>query len=179
MKGRFSMSDLGLLIYYLGIEVTQKPGEITICQSAYADKIIEVRGMKECNPVDIPMEQQCKLIPGKPDKVLAATKYKSIVGSLRYLVNTRPNLAYFVGMVSRFMETPNSEHWTSIKRIVRYVAGTTQYDCRYVKGDNSELLGYSDSDHAGDLEKRKSTTGVVFFSGRKYNSDSDHPDFHH
>jgi hypothetical protein len=82
------------------------------------------------------------------------TKYRSIVGSLRYLVNTRPNLAYFVGMVSRFMETPNSEHRTAIKRIVRYVAGTTQYGCRYVKGDSSELLGYSDSDHPGDLKKR-------------------------
>jgi hypothetical protein len=125
MKERFSMSDLGLLSYYLGIEVTQKPGEITICQSAYADKIIEVCGMKGCNPVDIPMEQQCKLIPGKPDKVLAATKYKSIVGSLIYLVNTRPDLVYFVGMMSRFMKSPNSEHWTAIKRIVRYVAGTT------------------------------------------------------
>ena len=148
------MSDLGLLIYYLGIEVTQKPGEITIYQSAYADKIIEVCGMKGCNPVHIPIEQQCKLIHGKPDKVLAATKYRSIVGSLRYLVNTRPDLAYSVGMVSRFMETPNSEHWTAIKRIVRYVAGTTQYDCRYVKEDSSELLGYSDSDHPGDLKKR-------------------------
>ena len=137
----------------------QKPGEITICQSAYADKIIEVCGMKGCNPVHIPIEQQCKLIHGKTDKVLAASKYRSIVGSLRYLVNTRPDLAYSVGMVSRFMETPNFEHWTAIKRIVRYVAGTTQYDCRYVKEDISELLGYSDSDHAGDLEKRKSTTG--------------------
>jgi hypothetical protein len=155
MKRTFSMSDLGLLSYYLGIEVTQKPREITICQSIYADKIIEVCGMKGCNPVDIPMEQQCKLlIPGKPDKVLASTKYRSIVGSLGYLVNTIPNLAYSVGMVSRFMETPNSEHCTAIKRIVRYVAGTTQYGCRYVKGDNSELLGYSDSGHAGDLKKR-------------------------
>jgi hypothetical protein len=125
MKGPKGQKEIGLLSYYLGIEVTQKPGEITICQSAYADKIIEVCGMKGCNPVDIPMEQQCKLIPGKRDKVLAATKYKSIVGSLIYLVNTRPDLVYFVGMMSRFMKSPNSEHWTAIKRIVRYVAGTT------------------------------------------------------
>ena len=63
------------------------------------------------------------------------------------------------------METPNSDHWTFIKRIVRYVAGTTEYGCRYVKGKNSELLGFTDTDHARDLEKRKSTSGVLFFLG--------------
>lgn len=155
-----------MLSYYLGIEVRQKPGEVTICQSAYAEKIVEMCGMKGCNPVDTPMEQHIKLLPGKPDLILDATRYRSVVGSLRYLVNTRPDLAYSVGMVSRFMETPNAEHWSAIKRIVRYVAGTIQFGCKYVKGTNAELYGYSDSDHAGDLEKRKSTTGVVFFLGR-------------
>ena len=93
------------------------------------------------------------------------TKFRSIVGFLRYLVNTRPDIAYSVGMVSRFMESPTTEHWAAIKRIIRYIAGTTEYGCRYTCGSHSnlKLLGYSDSDHAGDLEKRKSTSGVVFF----------------
>jgi hypothetical protein len=90
---------------------------------------------------------------------------RSIVGSLRYLVNSRPDLAFSVGMVSRFMESPNFEHWVAIKRIIRYVAGTTELGCKFVKGKNSELLGYTDSDHAGDIEKRKSTTGIAFFLG--------------
>jgi hypothetical protein len=166
MKKSFSMSDLGLLSYYLGLEVKQKPGEITICQSAYAQKIVENAGMKGCNPVDTPMEQHIKLLPGKPELVSNATRYRSLVGSLRYLVNSRPDLAYSVGLVSRFMESPNSDHWAAIKRIIRYVAGTTKLGCKYVKGSQSELLGYTDSDHAGDLEKRKSTTGVVFFLGK-------------
>jgi hypothetical protein len=109
MKNSFSMSDLGSLSYYLGLEVKQKPGEITICQSAYAKKIIDVSGMKGCNSVDTPMEQHVKLLPGKPELIANTTKYRSIVGSLRYLVNSRPDLAFSVGMVSRFMETPNSE----------------------------------------------------------------------
>ena len=88
------------------------------------------------------------------------------MGSLRYLVNTRPDLAFSVQMVSRFMENPNAEHWSAIKRIIRFVAGTFQYGCKYVKGAENDLLGFSDSDHAGDLEKRKSTTGVVFFLGK-------------
>jgi hypothetical protein len=108
MKESFSMSDLGLLSYYLGLEVKQKLGEITICQSAYARKIVDIAGMKGCNPVDTPMEQHVKLLPGKPEALLSATKYRSLVGSLRYLVNSRPDLAFAVGMVSRFMETPQS-----------------------------------------------------------------------
>jgi hypothetical protein len=121
--------------------------------------------MKGCNPVDTPMEQHIKLLPGKPELVSNATKYRSIVGSLRYLVNSRHDLAFSVGMVSRFMEKPNSEHWAALKRIVRYVAGTTELGCKFDKGSHIELLGYTDSDHAGDLEKRKSTTGMVFFLG--------------
>jgi hypothetical protein len=63
------------------------------------------------------------------------------------------------------MESPNPEHWSAIKRIIRYVAGTTELGCKYVKGRSAVLLGYTDSDHAGDIEKRKSTTGVAFFLG--------------
>jgi len=165
MSRTFSMSDLGLLSYYLGMEVKQKPGEITICQRVYATKIVEQCGMTGCNPVDTPMEQNSKLLPGRPDLAKDVTKFRSIVGSLRYLVNTRPDIAFSVGMVSRFMESPTTEHWAAIKRIVRYVAGTSEYGCRFVSRTfaNLKLLGYSDSDHAGDLEKRKSTSGVVFF----------------
>jgi len=94
-----------------------------------------------------------------------ATKYRSIVGSLRYLVNSRPDLCFSVGMVSRFMENRNSEHWGALKRILRYVAGTTKLGCKFVKGTSCELLGYTDSDHAGDMEKRKSISGAVFFLG--------------
>jgi len=165
MSRTFSMSDLGLLSYYLGMEVKQKPGEITICQRAYATRIVEQCGMTGCNLVDAPMEQNIKLLPGRPDLAKDVTKFRSIVGSLRYLVNTRPDIAFSVGMVSKFMESPTTEHWAAIKRIVRYVAGTSEYGCRFVSrtSANRELLGYSDSDHAGDLKKRKSTSGVVFF----------------
>lgn len=110
MKKSFNMSDLGLLSYYLGLEVKLKPGEITISQSGYAEKIVEISRMNGSNPVDTPVEQHIKLFPDKPELVSNATRFRSIVGSLRYLVNSRPDLAFSVGMVSRFMESPNSEH---------------------------------------------------------------------
>jgi len=91
--------------------------------------------------------------------------YRSIVGSLRYLVNSRPDLAYSVGYVSRFMEAPTAEHLVAVKRVLRYVAGTLQFGCCYRRKKEAQLVGYSDSDLAGDIDTRKSTTGVVFFLG--------------
>ena len=167
MRKKFSMSDLGLLSYYLGMEVMQKDGVITICQSSYAAKIVQQCQMTGCNPVDTPMEQRVKLTKAKTGTEKNVTRYRSIIGMLRYLVNTRPDLSFAVGTVSRFMEAPDNEHWAAVKRIIRYVSGTLNYGCKFIRGANSEmlLLGYTDSDQAGDLVQRKSTSGVLFFLG--------------
>jgi hypothetical protein len=167
MKKVFSMSDLGLLNYYLGMEVKQMGDQITICKKAYAAKIVEMCNMTKCNPVDTPMEERLKLTMAKEGTELDVTRYRSIVGSLRYLVNTRPDIAYAVGIASRFLQAPAKEHWSVVKRIVRYLAGTLDYGCKFQKGKNFglNLLGYTDSDCSGDLVHRKSTSGIVFFLG--------------
>jgi hypothetical protein len=87
MMELFNMSDLGLLSYYLGLEVNQQGSEITICQSAYAKKIVEQCQMKGCNPVDTPMEQCVKAMTARPGTKKDVTRYRSIIGSLRYHVN--------------------------------------------------------------------------------------------
>lgn len=168
MKDLFKMSDLGLLSYYLGIEVHQKPGSITLCQEAYARKILEISGMTDCNSAQTPMEVRLKLSKRSQAPEVDSTKYRSIVGSLRYLIHTRPDLAHPVGIVSRFMEAPTSEHLAAVKHILRYVKGTLSFGCSYVKkkdAKDEQLHGYSDSDMAGDVDDRKSTTGVAFFLG--------------
>ena len=104
MMQTFSMSDLGLLSYYLGMEVRQEEKAITICQRSYAAKIVEQCQMTSCNPIGTPMEQQIKLTTTKVGTERDVTRYRSIIGSLRYLVNTRPDLSFAVGLVSRFME---------------------------------------------------------------------------
>ena len=167
MMKKFRMSDLGLLSYYLGIEVKQGEGHITLSQGAYALKILEGAGMKNCNSCDTPMECRLKLSKKKEGDAVDPTAYRSIIGSLMYIVNTRPDLAYTVGVVSRYMEAPGKEHWAAAKHILRYLKGTTGYGYRYEKGAELKpmLLGFSDSDFAGDVEDRKSTTGVVYFLG--------------
>ena len=93
-----------------------------------------------------------------------ATEFKSIIGGLRYLVHTRPDLAYSVGIVSRFMERPTLLHQNAAKRILKYVKGTIDLGLVYTKDNQNNILtGYSDSDLAGDIEDRKSTRGMAFY----------------
>ncbi|XP_072146532.1 secreted RxLR effector protein 161-like [Setaria viridis] len=94
-----------------------------------------------------------------------ATVYRSIVGSLRYLVNTRPDLAFAVGYVSRFLEEPSEDHLVAVKHILRYVEGTKNWGLWFgrKKEKKAHVTGFSDSDYAGDVDARKSMTGVIFF----------------
>lgn len=167
MKNLFKMSDLGTLKYYLGIEVTQRSGCITLGQSAYATKILEKAGLQDWNPSQTPMEVCLKLSKNSDSPLVDSTFYCILVGSLRYLVNTRPDLAYAIGYVSRFMETPREEHLSAVRRIQRYVAGTRNWGLTYLGGkeEKPSLLGYSDSDLAGDTDDHRSTSGQIFFTG--------------
>jgi hypothetical protein len=116
MKSTFEMSDLGLLSFYLGIEVQQGKNGITMRQTHYAKKILELGGMSDCNPAATPMEESLKLSKHSTAKEVDPTQYRRLVGSLRYLVHTRPDLAFSVGYVSRFLEKPTTEHQQAVKR---------------------------------------------------------------
>lgn len=160
----FDMSDLGLLSYYLGIEVEQDRNGIELKQTAYAKKLLTKAGVSECNPIRCPMESRVQLDKDERGKAVDSTNYKSMVGGLRYLVHTRPDISYAVGVVSRFIERPTVIHHGAVKRILRYVKGTLDYGIVYKRDTGDYLLeGYSDSDHAGSLEDRRSTGGVAFY----------------
>jgi hypothetical protein len=120
----FKMSVLGALSYYLGVKVQQSRDGITICQGTYERKILDAAGLEESNPSRTPMESQLQLSRTGDTPVVDSTNYRSVVSSLRCLVNTHPNIAYLVDYVSRFMEAPREEHLVVVKRILRYLAGT-------------------------------------------------------
>lgn len=128
MQKLFSMSDLSFLSYYLGIEVKQNEDSITLCQSSYAHKILEHSYMTGCNPCLTPMENGLKLRKSDGSSTVDTTKYHSIVESLRYVVNTRPDITYVVGIVSRYMEVPTMQHMAVIKHILRYMSGMIGFD---------------------------------------------------
>ncbi len=161
----FGMSDLGLLTNYLGIEVCQYGHSISLCQSFYALKLLQKNGLENCNPCCVPMEPKLKLIKASTSPPVDAIAYHSIVDAPRYLVNTRPDMAFSVSYVSRFMAKPREDHLVAVKHILRYIAGTLEYGVRYTRGEAGKLrlCGYSDSDMARDVDDCKSTTGDIYF----------------
>jgi hypothetical protein len=167
MKKFFRMSDIGVLSYYLGIEVRKGLKGIELCQSAYAGKHLEKAGMSSCNPCVVPMEPKLELSKEGNSSLVDQTGYQSLIGSLRYLLHTRPELTFSVSYLSRFMEKPCVEHMASMKHLLRYVAGTLNFGLFYPSGEGGSLgiLGYSASDMGGDVDDSKSMSGMIFFLG--------------
>jgi hypothetical protein len=105
MKKTFDMSNLGLLSFYLGVEVHQDSTGITLRQTHYAKRILELGGMADCNPTHTPMEERLRLSRHSTTAEVDPTHYRRLIGSLRYLVHTRPSLAFAVGFVSQYIAT--------------------------------------------------------------------------
>ena len=105
-------------------------------------------------------------MPSTDDEVeyMKSVPYFSVVGSLMYaIVCTRPNLAYAVSVVSKFMSNHGKAHSEAVKRIMRYLKGTNSVCLVYENGNvSSGLVGFTDSDHGGDLMKRRSLTYYIF-----------------
>ncbi|GJR08094.1 ribonuclease H-like domain, reverse transcriptase, RNA-dependent DNA polymerase [Tanacetum coccineum] len=165
MEDKFEMSDLGLLAYYLGIEVTQTGGEITIKQTGYINKILKETSMMESNDTKIPMDPGTKLVKAEDGNSVDATYYRSLIGSLRYLLHTRPDLSYSVGLLSRFMQDPKDHHLKAIKQVIRYIKGTKEHGIIYKKEGGCRITGYSDSSYGINTDQGKGTTGIVFYFG--------------
>jgi Reverse transcriptase (RNA-dependent DNA polymerase) len=115
MKKEFEMTDLGLMSYFLGLEIKQGDEGIFVSQEVYAKGNLKRFNMEDCKSVSTPVDYGVKLSRYDKGKVVDVTLYKSLVGSLRYLTCTRPDILYVVGLVSRYMEEPRSMHWKTIK----------------------------------------------------------------
>lgn len=162
MMTEFDMTDLGRMRYFLGIEVLQKTDGIFIGQQKYAQEMLKRFNMDECNPVHNPVVPGFKLTKDEEGVEVDGAIYRQMVGSLMYLNSTRPDLMFSVSLISRYMKRPTESHWLAAKRVLRYVKGTINFGMFYKKGGNEELIGYTDSDYAGDLNDRKSTSGYAF-----------------
>lgn len=165
MKREFAMTDLGRMKYFLGVEVIQDEEGIFISQKKYARDMLKKFGMEVCNAVRNPIVTGNKLTRRGAGAMVNPTAFKQLVGSLRYLTATRPDLIYSVNLVSRYMEEPTEQHMLAAKRILRYVQGTIEFGIQYKRGEGEELLGYVDSDYAGDEDDRRSTSGYAFMLG--------------
>ncbi|XP_016169150.1 uncharacterized protein LOC107611769 [Arachis ipaensis] len=165
MIKHFEMTDMDLMSYFLGIEVLQKDDEIFISQKKYANDILKKFQMEHSKPVPTPVEEKFKLLREDKGREINSTYYKSLIGSLKYLTATRPNIVFGVGLLSRFMEEPYTNHLQAAKRILRYIKGTLNDGSYYENTNEVNLVGYTDSDWAGDIETRKSISKFAFHLG--------------
>jgi hypothetical protein len=154
MAVTFKMSDPVLLHYYLRIEVKQSASRISISQGAYAMKVLERCGMMGCNLYHTPMEACLKLSNQNTQPLVDATAYRSIVGSISYLVNTRSNLMFVVGCMSCFLKEPREDHLAAVKWILRYVVGTSNSGLWFgrKKRNQALLTRFSNDNFAGDVD---------------------------
>ncbi|GAU17358.1 hypothetical protein TSUD_232340 [Trifolium subterraneum] len=165
MKSEFEMTDLGKLTYFLGMELLATPKGMILHQAKYATEILKKFEMLDCNSAVIPADTRLKLEVNGSSETVDSTMFRQLIGSLRYLCQTRPDISYAVCYVSRFMSKPLKSHLLAAKRILRYINGTIHYGVLFpYSRDNYklELNGFSDADWCGDKVDRRSTSGYVF-----------------
>ena len=121
--------------------------------------------MLNCNPISTPIDTKCKLSANDGKPVTDPSQYRSIVGALQYLTLTRPDLSHAVQQVCLFMHDPREAHLQLVKRILRYIKGTSHLGLQLHVGSSSDLVAYSDADWAGCPDTRKSTSGFCVFLG--------------
>ncbi|KAL8137868.1 hypothetical protein V2J09_003869 [Rumex salicifolius] len=164
MKAVFEMSDLGRMKYFLDVEVTQGKAGVFICQKKYTRELLLKFGLMECNPVRSPIVPGEQLTAQGDGVSVDSTEYKQLIGSLLYLTATRPDVMFVVCLLSRFMSKPTRMHMQAAKRVLRYLKGTQEFGILYRKQEKGQdLIAYTDSDYARDLDDRRSTSGYVFF----------------
>nr|GEX73906.1 uncharacterized mitochondrial protein AtMg00810-like [Tanacetum cinerariifolium] len=125
------------------------------------------KSMLSSDSVDTPLVEKSKLDEDLQGKLVDATFYHVMIGSLMYLTSSRPDLTYAICLCARYQEKPTEKHLNAVKRIFRYLKGTINMGIWYSKDTCMSLTAYADADHAGCQDTRRSTSGSAQFLGDK------------
>ncbi|GJZ42929.1 putative ribonuclease H-like domain-containing protein [Tanacetum coccineum] len=163
MKGRFQMSSMGELIFFLGLQVKQKTDGIFISQDKYVADMLKKFDLASVKTAITLMETKMALTKDEEADEVDVHLYRSMIGSLMYLTASRPDIMFAVCACSRFQVTPKTSHLNAVKRIFKYLKGKPNLGLWYPRESSFDLEAYSDSDYAGANLDRKSTTGGCQF----------------
>jgi hypothetical protein len=155
------MTDLREATNYLGAVIHKRKDGIFINQKGYINKLLHKFGLQQCNSTKLPMDPHVQLQKnmgiGRTDPLL----YRSLVGSLIYLSNTRPDICYAVSCVTQYMDQPELAHFQVAKKILRYLSGTLDYGIFMPFNSTNLYHTYTDADWGRDLDSRRSTSGIL------------------
>lgn len=163
----FAIKDLGQLSYFLGIEAIRTSSGLFLSQHRYAQDLLIRVNMDGVKPITTPLSTSGDVSSDRSTLLTDATEYHSIVGALQYLTFTRPDLAFAVNKVCQFMHAPTEFHWGLVKRILRYLKHTSMFGILLKPSPSLQLSfsAYTDSDWAGSLDDRRSTSGYCVYLG--------------
>ncbi|RVX11703.1 Retrovirus-related Pol polyprotein from transposon TNT 1-94 [Vitis vinifera] len=171
LSTHFDMKDLGEAFYVLGIKILRDRanGVLKLSQRAYIERILKRFNMHNCKSTKASIVKGDKFskaqCPQNDDEreEMKTIPYSSVVGSLMYAqVCTRPDIAFVVGMLGRYLSNPGSQHWKAAKKVLRYLQGTKDLMLTYQRTSLLDVVGFCDADFAGCIDDKKSTTGYIF-----------------
>lgn len=165
LASEFEMKDLGLMHYFLGLEVWQRSNEIFLSQGKYTIDILKRFRMMDCKPMSTPMESNLKKlsVSAANSEFADPSEYRQLIGSLMYLVNTRLGICFAVNALNQLMSLPKHVHLVEAKHILRYLRGIVGFGLKYPL--NTPITFYSDADWDGSVKDGKSTSGICFSLG--------------
>ncbi|KAJ4706711.1 Retrovirus-related Pol polyprotein from transposon TNT 1-94 [Melia azedarach] len=165
MATHFSLKDLGTLSYFLGVEAASTAYGLFLSQQKYIRDLLSKTNMLESKEMATPLSltETLKLNDGSPNTDL--TQYRHVVGPLQYLSLTRPDISFAVNKLSQFMHCPSSIHWSAVKRLLRYLKGTSHHGLLIRKQFSPCLHAFTDSDWAGNPDDRTFTYAFIVFLG--------------
>lgn len=144
----FHMKDLGVLKYFLGIEVARNQNGFYLCQRKYALELIAEDGLLGSRPVSFPIPQNHRLTLTATPLIPDPEQYRRLVGCLIYLKVTRPDLSYAVHTLVQFMQAPREEHLEAAMRVVRYIKQNLGQGILLTADNDFQLRGWCNSDWA-------------------------------
>ena len=165
LSKQLAVKNLGPLKYFLGIEFARSSKGILMTQHKYIHELLEQTKHLHSRTNDTPIESNHKLTITKDDPRVEISSYQELIGKLLNLSHTRPDISYAVNVLSQFMHSPQKHHFEAAFRVLRYLKGTVGLGITFRKQGNLNLLIYTDSDFAGGLLDRRSTTGYCTFLG--------------
>nr|KAJ0222487.1 hypothetical protein LSAT_V11C200097470 [Lactuca sativa] len=167
MSQRFEMSMMGKMTFYLGLEVRQQKSGISICQSKYISDLLVKYSLSDCKLASTPVSKTDKIHADPTGTDVNHSLYRGMIGSLLYLMASRPDIMFGIILCARFQANPKESHLMAVKCIFRYLKGTQNLALWYPHDSAFELFGYTDSDYAGCNLDKKSTSGGCHFLGNR------------
>ncbi|KAI0511939.1 hypothetical protein KFK09_012573 [Dendrobium nobile] len=165
LHARFQMRNLGPLTQFLGIQSITTPTGVLLHQQNYAKQILEKAGMQNAKPVSSPTPSKIPLQNTSHEHFTNPQLYRHLIGSLQYLTLTRPDIQFSVHSLSQHMQQPLNLHFDGLKRLLRYIHGTTDVGIP-LHTDQLTLQGYPDADWASNTNDCRSISGYCNFLGK-------------